>query len=122
MDIRISIISDLDIKPKEYFSDKDNKELDSIDNNKKAGLEKKNKKYNFDENIKGFVSPDWTLEYVIALSGLKEYLYQAILHAKKIKSNDDYWLENYNITDSIKEIEEFEKNGKKPDGILRSAT
>ncbi|HOV12648.1 MAG TPA: AAA family ATPase [Spirochaetota bacterium] len=117
LDIRISIITDLDIKPKEYYSDKDNKDLDSIDGNKKTKLEMKNKKYNFDENIKGFVSPDWTLEYVIALSGLKEYLYQAILHAKEIKSKDDYWLENYNITDSIKEIKQFEKNGKKPEEI-----
>ena len=54
----------------------------------KKKIEQKREKYSCD-NVRTFVSPQWTLEFDIACSCLKEELYAAILMAKDYKKADD---------------------------------
>lgn len=102
--IPISIITDLDIKPEEYYNDREIELSDNIIKEKIEKNKKLNKNYEKD-CIKAFISPEWTLEYVFALSSLNKYLYQAILYSKKINNNDD----KYPTTKDFLKIEEAEK-------------
>ncbi len=61
----------------------------------------KESKYN-GQGVKTFISPVWTLEYDICLSGLRNSFYRAVLHAEKIQNSDKYCLTD----DKIKEIDE----------------
>lgn len=93
MNIPVAIVTDLDIKPAIFY--KDNKE--DVQNN--IPTEKIRKKKNIEEKyregtVEVFVSQNWTLEYEIALSELKNYFYAAVYLAKRIRSNDDYYYNN----------------------------
>ncbi len=59
-----------------------------------------------DDNVRGFISPQWTLEFDVACSCLKEELYAAILMAQDYKKNDDN-LSKDKEPASIKEAEEY---------------
>jgi putative ATP-dependent endonuclease of OLD family len=83
--IPVACISDRDIPPDEvahYLGDRD-KEADFIANNKLAEHEAALRKYD-GQRVKTFVSPQWTLEYDLALCGLAEELHMAIATAKAL--------------------------------------
>ncbi|TSA24917.1 ATP-dependent endonuclease [bacterium] len=76
--------------------------LDEIRSSKKEKLEYK---YNI-KTVKFFSNKKWTLEYDLALSeNLREYLTQAILCAKKIKSNENFFSSLYKENEGISSIE-----------------
>jgi putative ATP-dependent endonuclease of OLD family len=64
----------------------------------------KQTRYNGQE-VKTYVSPDWTLEYDIALSSLKKELYTAVLRAEKIQNSDRFGLTEDKIIEVTKKVE-----------------
>jgi putative ATP-dependent endonuclease of the OLD family len=83
--IPVACISDRDIPPDEaadYLGDR-KKESDFINEGKILSYEANLKKYD-EQNVKTFVSPQWTLEYDLALSGLAKELHMAIAAAKAL--------------------------------------
>lgn len=76
MDIPVSVVTDCDVQPYKGHKDEDYEEA----------VEKKEKWYN-EIPVKSFVSPSWTLEYVIALSSFQTDFYKAVLYAYKIKNS-----------------------------------
>ena len=94
MGVKVSVVTDNDIKPDSGLSPQEIAD-------KKT---KKEAKYNGQE-IKTFISPDWTLEYDIALSGLKKEFYTAVLRAEKIKNSDTYCLTEEKITEIEQRVE-----------------
>lgn len=88
MDIPVSIITDCDVRPNEYYTvAKEELPEGEYSERIKAGIEKKELEYK-EIPIEPFVSPFWTLEYVIALSGLKKEFYTAVLYAQKIENSN----------------------------------
>ncbi|GAA0855277.1 hypothetical protein GCM10008916_00770 [Clostridium nitritogenes] len=162
--IPTSIVTDLDVRPIQYYQDKDNnseskgykiykinksgeyfiKEDDSrervkeilgkekaerfkkgeyeaqievIENNydkyKEVVKKEKEKKYNLGD-IKVFTN-NWKMEFDLALSCIRKYVYAAVLIAKDIKSDegiiDSVNIDNY-ISDAKEKIEQFIEEGK----------
>ena len=92
--VKVSVITDNDINPglglsKQEIADK---------------RAKKEEKYNGQE-IKTFISPNWTLEYDISLSNLKKEFYNAVLRAEKIQNSDTYGLTPAKITEVNQKVE-----------------
>jgi putative ATP-dependent endonuclease of the OLD family len=81
-DIPVAIVTDLDVA---YDIEKNQEILQKERVQKKSTIEGK---FNA-QKVKVFVPPKWTLEYDLALSCLKNHLYQAIIIAKKIKANNE---------------------------------
>lgn len=88
MSMPISIITDVDVKPD--LIDETN-HVDIKANETKERKSEIEKNYS-EEQVKAFIAPNWTLEYTLALSFLKEELYKAILYAEKISNSDKYTL------------------------------
>ena len=86
--VKVAVVTDNDIKPDSGLTKKQIKDKRTD----------KEAKYN-GQGIKTFISPDWTLEYDIALCGLKEEFYTAVLQAEKIKNSDSYGLTPDKITE-----------------------
>ena len=162
--IPTSIVTDLDVRPIQYYQDKDNKsefkgykiykingydeyfikeddskqrvkeilgkeksdrfkkgeyqqQVEIIENNydryKEIVKRQKEEKYNLDD-IKVFTN-NWTMEFDLALSCIREYVYAAVLIAKNIKSDegsiDDIDIDEY-IDDAKEEIDKFIREGK----------
>lgn len=159
--IPTSIVTDLDVRPIQYYQDDDNKSTlkkytvyriknsneyfikeddsrkrvreildknqlrnndftenveiieDNYNKYKDVVKEEKEEKYNLDD-IKVFTN-NWTMEFDLALSCIREYIYAAILIAKDIKSDegiiDNIDIEKY-INDSKEEIDQFIEEGK----------
>lgn len=86
---------------------------DNYNKYKDVVKEEKEEKYNLDD-IKVFTN-NWTMEFDLALSCIREYIYAAILIAKDIKSDegiiDNIDIEKY-INDSKEEIDQFIEEGK----------
>ena len=83
MGIKVALITDMDVKPLEYPPEPGiSRTTDSI----KGEMEEKIKKISDlgNDEVKGFVSPNWTLEYEIALSPFCEDFYRSLLWAEKI--------------------------------------
>lgn len=91
MKIPVAVITDSDEKPDVYY---ENEGKDISEKYSKRIIESiKAKKEIYDGiPVKTFVSPDWTLEYVIALSGLRKRFYKAVLQAEKIQNSDEIGL------------------------------
>jgi putative ATP-dependent endonuclease of OLD family len=87
--VKVAVITDNDIYPDSSFT----KEQINSKRSEREG------KYN-GQGVKTFISPDWTLEYDIALSGLRKEFYTAVLRAEKIRNSDTYGL----TTDKITEV------------------
>lgn len=154
--IPTSIVTDLDVRPIQYYQDADNKSSlkkytvyrikssneyfikeddskkrvreildkkqlrnddfsenveiieDDYDKYKEVVKAEKEEKYNLDD-IKVFTN-NWTMEFDLALSYIREYVYAAVLIAKDIKSDegsiDNIDIEKY-INDSKEEINQF---------------
>lgn len=83
MEIPVSVITDLDVKP-----DEENTKEDGLQKTK-AEIEKENKKLAYNgQKVKTFVSPHWTLEYCLANSEtLRKIFYESVLLAFKEKKN-----------------------------------
>jgi putative ATP-dependent endonuclease of OLD family len=94
MGVKVAVVTDNDIKPNSGLTP---------DQITKKRTEKE-AKYN-GQGVRTFISPDWTLEYDIALSGLKKEFYTAILRAEKIQNSDTYGLTPEKITE-IKQVVE----------------
>jgi putative ATP-dependent endonuclease of OLD family len=91
MGVKVAVVTDNDIKPDSGLTQEQIKEK----------RRKKELKYNGQE-VKTFISPNWTLEYDIALSGLKREFYTAVLRAEKIQNSDTYGLTH----EKIKEVDQ----------------
>ena len=83
---------------KELYDSNIEKIEDDYENYKKAQKLSKEEKYNFND-IKVFTN-NWTMEFDIALSCIKEYLYAAILIAEDIQ-NSEKVIENIEICNYI---------------------
>ncbi|MEK3989862.1 ATP-dependent nuclease [Robertmurraya sp. FSL R5-0851] len=87
--IPVACITDLDIDTEAYIGDEGLGE---------AYYEKRTEKVSSikqridGQMVKTFISPFWTLEHDIALSGLRPLLVKAVLQAKKIQNSDEYGL------------------------------
>ena len=87
MGIKISVVTDNDVKP----------DLELPPEKIAEKRAKKEGKYN-GQGIKTFISPDWTLEYDITLStAFREEFYNAVLRAEKIQNSDAYGLTSEKI-------------------------
>ena len=87
--VKVAVVTDNDIKPDSELSAQ---EIADKRTEKEA-------KYNGQE-IKTFISPDWTLEYDISLSSLRKEFYTAVLRAEKIQNSDTYGLTPENIVET----------------------
>ena len=85
MGIKVAIITDMDVKPLEH-PDQNCKNQKILDDKKVKKKTNKEADYN-NGNVGIFVSPNWTLEYEIALSKLKNTFYKSILWAEKISNS-----------------------------------
>ncbi len=94
MDVKVAVVTDNDIKPGSGLTEKQIRDKRT----------EKEAKYN-GQGIKTFISPDWTLEYDIALSGLKKEFYSALLRAEKIKNSDTNGLTCDKITEVKEKVE-----------------
>ena len=94
MDVKIAVVTDSDIKPNSGFTQ------EQINDRR---IEKE-AKYN-GQDVATFISPDWTLEYDIALSGLKKEFYTAVLQAEKIQNSDTYGLTEEKIIEIEQKVE-----------------
>lgn len=94
MGIKVAVVTDNDIKPDSGLTQEQIKEKRT----------KKEEKYN-GQDIKTFISSDWTLEYDIALRGLKKEFYTAVLRAEKIQNSDTHGLTHVKITEVNQKVE-----------------
>ena len=92
--VKVAVVTDNDIKPDSELTEEQIKD-------KKT---EKEAKYN-GQGIKTFISPDWTLEYDIALSGLKKEFYNAVLQAEKIQNSNTYGLTPDKIIEVKQKVE-----------------
>lgn len=82
-----------------------NNDLPTIKNNVLS------KKMFYEQKVKYFVGKDWTLEYLLGLSCIKNLFYEAILTAQLILKSDDFDESSLEIIEEIKEIKKVvEKN------------
>ena len=83
MGIKVALITDMDVKPIEWVDGSGNPPT-------KQGVEEaKTKKQNSlaeseNDEVKVFISPNWTLEYEICLSSFSKEFYRSLLWAEKI--------------------------------------
>jgi putative ATP-dependent endonuclease of OLD family len=94
MGVKVAVVTDNDIKPNSGLTEEQIREKRT----------EKETKYN-GQDVKTFISPVWTLEYDISLSGLKKELYTAILHAEKIQNSNTYGLTCEKIVEVYNKVE-----------------
>jgi len=94
MDVKVAVVTDNDIKPDSGLTPR---QIAEIRTQKEA-------KYN-GQGVKTFISPVWTLEYDIALSGLNKEFYNAVLRAEKIQNSDTYGLTPEKITEVNEKVD-----------------
>ena len=57
-----------------------------------------------DQKVKYFIGTDWTLEYLLGLSCLKNLFYEAILVAKLLQKSNDFEFNDDEYSEEIKRI------------------
>jgi len=83
MGIKVAIVTDLDVKPLEWYGNEVGSPTeDTIEEEKKKQRVARGEKYG-DPNVRRFISPNWTLEYEIALSKPRKTFYKSVLWADK---------------------------------------
>ncbi|MED3804599.1 AAA family ATPase [Lysinibacillus xylanilyticus] len=111
LNIPVAAITDNDIKP-DLYKEKDPHVNTKSDLEKVKTIEQRraDKSNNIDgQNVKLFISPDWTLEYDIALGTLQKELLKAVLRAEKIGNSDAIGLTPKKEQQISKEIDELYK-------------
>ena len=98
MGIPVAVITDCDEKP-EY---NEQGEFEARKDEMAVKVSDKEKRYT-EDTIKGFVSPQWTFEYCLAQSCLKDDFHKAVHYGKKIKNSDKYALTYEKIAAADKE-------------------
>ncbi len=83
INLPVAIITDSDVKPET------NDLPETLEAKARDTINEKKDKYETG-NVKAFITPYWTLEYTLALSGLNGEFHKAIHCAKKIKNSDKY--------------------------------
>jgi len=92
MEVKVSLITDVDVQPieckptKKVNGIKGEMASDILESKRIDTIEEKKSKY--DEPIKSFIAPYWTLEYTIALSCLSKLFNQAVYICWKSKNRD----------------------------------
>jgi len=115
--VKVAIITDLDVKPKCYYELKgsgiNNEDRSEIDINKQKEEARQKMKEKYDESgITKTFTNNWTLEYDLGLSEIRDRLYAAIKIAKNIKNNDNFEGEFEKFLDEArKEIKKWQKEG-----------
>ncbi len=104
MGIKVALVTDIDIKPLEHPDQGDSKQA-KIDNINIEAKKKKEIELEQGQDVGVFVSPNWTLEYEIALSKLRKKFYKAILWAEKIKNAQSGTPQKEKLTEIKKKIE-----------------
>jgi len=95
MGIKVAVITDNDIEPDSRLSPKEI-----------AGKRAKKEERYDGQGIKTFISPDWTLEYDIALSTtFRKEFYNAVLCAEKIQNSNAYGLTPEKIEEVKQQVE-----------------
>ena len=109
LNIPVSAITDSDIKPDIYKTKKsDTQTRSDLEEIKPIEQRRREKKENIDgQNVKMFISPNWTLEYDIALGELQKELLEAVLRAEKIGNSDVIGLTDKKKQQIAKDIEEL---------------
>lgn len=86
MGIRVALVTDMDVRPQEWAEAPGKVvtpgEIGAAKLSRKIGLAD----FENDE-VKAFVSPNWTFEYEICLSPFREKFYRAVLWAEKISNS-----------------------------------
>ncbi len=105
MDIPVACVTDVDVRPDErVIIDKDTTVIE--DYNNEVGQERQRKTALYDkQNVKTFVSPQWTLEYCIAQSDLVDDFYKAVMQAKVIQSADKNGWDTETVKEKINNID-----------------
>jgi putative ATP-dependent endonuclease of OLD family len=85
MGIKVAVVTDLDIKPLEWREDEDKSlvSAEEIEETKKKKYVSLATSYDAAANVRRFVSPNWTLEYEIALSQFRKVFYRDALWTRK---------------------------------------
>ncbi len=94
MGVPVAVVTDCDV------------ETDSSPEEVQRAIEQKRKLYD-GQTVKTFVSPAWTLEYVLANSSLQEEFFKAVLYAGKIKNSEDYGLTEEKRKEADEEVLEY---------------
>ncbi len=105
MGIPVAVIADCDVKPDGYYEDND-KDVpeDEYSERIQTAIAKKQDAYN-GRPVETFVSPHWTLEYVVALSDFKKEFYRAVLQAEKIQNSNNIGLTDAKEAKINKDVE-----------------
>lgn len=86
MGIKVAIITDMDVRPLESTNASgESPTVQAIENEKLRRREQLADIQN--SEVRVFLSPNWTMEYEIALSSFREELYRAMLWAEKITNS-----------------------------------
>ncbi|MDK2907183.1 MAG: putative ATP-dependent endonuclease of the family [Thermosipho sp. (in: thermotogales)] len=87
--VKVAIVTDLDVKPEIYYIEEENIEMKEVNiEEKKRSARQKKEKYNEEGIIKVFTN-NWTLEYDLGLSGIRDRLFAAILAATERKKDEN---------------------------------
>ena len=119
MDIPVACITDVDVRPDEsIIVDKDTKAIE--DYNNKISQESQRKTSLYDkQNVKTFVSPQWTLEYCLAQSNMVDDFYKAVMQAKVIQNADKNGWDNEKIKEKISSIDLSELESWRSQGLVK---
>lgn len=105
MDIPVACITDVDVRPDErVIIDKDAASIEAYNNEVCQERQRKSALYD-KQNVKTFVSPQWTLEYCIAQSDLADDFYKAVMQAKVIQSADKNGWDSEKVKERIDNID-----------------
>lgn len=98
IDVPVSVITDCDVRP-EY------KDGVFVENREKMSAKATEKEsYYSAGSVKGFVAPQWTFEYCLALSRLRGFFHKAVRYGEKIKNSDKNTLTGKKITETNKNV------------------
>ena len=98
MGIPVAVITDCDEEP-EY---NEQGEFEARKDDMAVAVGDKKKRYT-EDTVKGFVSSQWTFEYCVAQSCLRDDFHKAVHYGKKIKNSDKYALTDEKIAAADKE-------------------
>jgi len=104
MQLPVALISDCDVPVSKYDNESGTVLLISERNSHAARLEKQNKYA--DENVKAYISKEWTLEFEVACSCLKKELLASILMAMDYV-NQDKALTRGGLVKEIKNVNDY---------------